>query len=219
MICKHCGNETDKEFCNRSCSLSHYNKTRIHTDESKQKRAEKLRKKLPEHEIVDMYNTGESARFISEKYDCSRQTIISVLKRNNVPIRTPSKSISLGREKSYEIVSNTGRICDIHKCEYSAYSSGRYVCKSCKNEKISEHRRQLKLKAVEYKGGKCTMCGYAKCVAALEFHHLDPTQKDFSISNTGSIRSFDKMKLELDKCVLVCSNCHREEHDKLRKDV
>lgn len=219
MECKNCGNDTKtEEFCNRSCSVSYHNKNRVHTEESKLKRAETLRKKLPESEIIDLYNSGKSANEIRKMYSCARNTIISVLKRNGIQIRTSSESITLGKENSYKVVSNKGRFCEIHNCEYTPYSNGRYVCKSCKCEIISEHRRQLKLKAVEYKGGKCTMCGYDKCISALEFHHLDPTKKDFSISKTGSTRSFEKMIPELDKCILVCSNCHREEHERLRQD-
>ena len=63
---------------------------------------------------------------------------------------------------------------------------------------------------VEYKGGSCNLCGYSKCLNALDFHHLNPKEKDFSISNTN--RSFEKMKSEIDKCIMVCSNCHREIH-------
>lgn len=67
----------------------------------------------------------------------------------------------------------------------------------------------LKRKAVVYKGGGCIVCGYDKCDAALEFHHLDPEEKDFSISSSSSWR---KIKNELDKCVLLCCRCHREVH-------
>lgn len=66
--------------------------------------------------------------------------------------------------------------------------------------------------AVQYKGGKCCVCGYNKYLGALEFHHLNPNEKDFGISNKGYTRSFEKVKEELDKCILVCSNCHKEIH-------
>ena len=72
-------------------------------------------------------------------------------------------------------------------------------------------RKRLKEKLVQYKGGKCEICGYNKCIIALEFHHLDPTQKDFNIGN-GNVVAFEKAKEEVDKCILVCSNCHREIH-------
>jgi transposase len=76
---------------------------------------------------------------------------------------------------------------------------------------LSNSRRKLKEKLVEYKGGKCERCGYNKCITALEFHHLDPKEKDFSIGN-NNVLSFEKCKKEADKCILVCSNCHREIH-------
>lgn len=84
-------------------------------------------------------------------------------------------------------------------------------CKRCTNDQTIERARGLKRQALEYKGGKCEICNYSKCVAALEFHHLDPKQKDFSISMVRHY-IFDKIKPELDKCMLVCSNCHREIH-------
>jgi len=65
---------------------------------------------------------------------------------------------------------------------------------------------------VDYKGEKCQCCGYDKYIGALEFHHIDPNEKDFSLSHRGYCYSWDKVKKELDKCILVCSNCHREIH-------
>lgn len=84
-------------------------------------------------------------------------------------------------------------------------------CKKCTNILTVERYRTNKLKAVVYKGGKCTTCGYNKCIDCLDFHHIDPLQKDFSISNHKGM-SFDTIKSELDKCVLLCRNCHGELH-------
>lgn len=78
-------------------------------------------------------------------------------------------------------------------------------------------RQRLKEKLVEYKGGKCEICGYNKCINALEFHHLDPSEKDFGISNGNAI-AFEKAKKEVDKCILVCANCHREIHFNLNAE-
>lgn len=77
---------------------------------------------------------------------------------------------------------------------------------------VTRRRQQLKKMAIEYMGGKCIICGYNRCDAALEFHHLDSSKKDFSISKDGNTRSWEKVKMELDKCVCVCANCHREIH-------
>lgn len=57
-------------------------------------------------------------------------------------------------------------------------------------------RQQQKLDAIEYKGGKCEHCGYTGCPAVFEFHHVDPSQKDFQIGQT--YRSFDNLKTELE---------------------
>jgi deoxycytidylate deaminase len=78
--------------------------------------------------------------------------------------------------------------------------------------RISEKRRELKLQAIEYKGGKCIKCGYNKCPAALTFHHIDSSLKEFGIAQNGNIKSFERMKPELDKCLLLCHNCHAELH-------
>jgi len=84
-----------------------------------------------------------------------------------------------------------------------------------------------KLEAIKYKGGKCLRCGYNQCYAALEFHHRDKNQKEFSWSKMRN-RAWHKVLKELDKCDLLCANCHREEHNdplilnrvvKWRKDV
>lgn len=78
---------------------------------------------------------------------------------------------------------------------------------------VSERRKKLREMAREYKGGKCTLCGYSKCARALSFHHLDPRKKDFGLSAKGLTRSWDKIKKELDKCMLLCANCHMEVHE------
>lgn len=72
-------------------------------------------------------------------------------------------------------------------------------------------RERKKQKAVEYLGGKCRVCGYNKHYKMLEFHHLDPSQKDFGISSKASW-GFEKIKTEIEKCALLCPNCHREVH-------
>ena len=68
-------------------------------------------------------------------------------------------------------------------------------------------------KIKEVRGGKCVRCGYNKCLKALEFHHIDPTKKDFTISN-DHFRLIDAVK-ESKKCILICSNYHKELHDGL----
>ena len=76
--------------------------------------------------------------------------------------------------------------------------------------RVRDSRQRLKAKLVEYKGGKCEICGYSKCIDALDFHHLNPEEKQFNLSSAKV--SFEKAKKEVDKCILVCANCHREIH-------
>ncbi|EKD80311.1 MAG: hypothetical protein ACD_40C00144G0002 [uncultured bacterium] len=77
---------------------------------------------------------------------------------------------------------------------------------------VSERRRKLKKMAVELKGGKCQICGYNKYIGAMDFHHIDEENKSFDLSSKGLTRSWDRIKEEINKCALVCSNCHREIH-------
>jgi predicted HNH restriction endonuclease len=75
---------------------------------------------------------------------------------------------------------------------------------------VAKRRRKVRLMAIEYGGGKCQICGYKKCNRALSFHH-----KDFGLSTAGLTRSWEKTKAELDKCILVCANCHMEIHEEI----
>jgi 5-methylcytosine-specific restriction endonuclease McrA len=73
-------------------------------------------------------------------------------------------------------------------------------------------RQRLKRIAIEEMGGECVLCGYHRCDAALHFHHLNPHEKDYNISEKSNWYDIEK---ELKKCVLLCSNCHRETHSGL----
>jgi len=78
---------------------------------------------------------------------------------------------------------------------------------------VSRRRKKLREMARDYKGGSCMVCGYNKCQRALSFHHLNPKEKDFDLSSRGLTRSWERIKKEIDKCVLLCANCHMEVHD------
>ena len=79
------------------------------------------------------------------------------------------------------------------------------------NSYCIERWKRRKIEAIEYKGGKCQVCGYDKYYGALEFHHRDPNEKGV---DWGKMRLMSKEKLlaELDKCDILCANCHREAH-------
>ena len=71
-------------------------------------------------------------------------------------------------------------------------SEKKYRCVKCRSAAVQKRRDKTKEILVEYKGGKCEICGYNKCLGALDFHHLDPSQKDFTISNSNIYKNLDK---------------------------
>lgn len=114
------------------------------------------------------------------------------------------------------------RICPICNKEFeiiSKFAHSRIYCYNCspvsthKNSQVAQTRRNMKKALVERKGGACERCGYNKCMDALEFHHLDPNQKEIAIGDIAkSSSNWGKIQLEVDKCILVCANCHKEIH-------
>jgi hypothetical protein len=94
------------------------------------------------------------------------------------------------------------------KIETRKYSDRRvYLAKM-----TSVRRLRLKKLLVESRGGHCQICGYSRCLTALDFHHIDESTKEFGLSQRSLTRSWEKILIELKKCVLVCANCHREIH-------
>jgi len=95
-------------------------------------------------------------------------------------------------------------------CEHVREAGGYYRCLQCRRAAVVQRRRRVKEALVAEAGGCCLLCGYSRCPAALEFHHLDPATKEFGLAQAGVARSLDRMRAEARKCVLLCSNCHAE---------
>lgn len=97
-------------------------------------------------------------------------------------------------------------------------------CKNCTSRRTTERQRKMKKVMIDYKGGRCqnkncsTPGGYNRSINGLEFHHMDPTKKEFSISQMRHSVMSEKVKKELDKCILLCANCHREVHEELVRE-
>lgn len=101
------------------------------------------------------------------------------------------------------------------KGEEFFYKNAKYQCKACWNKRsVESGRNKIQSIKKEY-GGKCVRCGYDKCIDALEFHHIDPTQKEFSLGQRRGL-NIEALRAELEKCILVCSNCHVEIHYELK---
>lgn len=93
-------------------------------------------------------------------------------------------------------------------------SGGRYRCKCCQTESVATFRKRTMNALLEAFGvSKCELCGYSRCRRSLHFHHVDPTQKLFSLNAAGMTTKFSKLLAEVAKCVLLCANCHGEVED------
>lgn len=91
------------------------------------------------------------------------------------------------------------------------YSSSKYYCKVCWNKLTFQKARDKLDQLINERGGACERCGYDKYFGALQWHHIDPTVKEFSISaNRG--KSIEQLRKETEKCQLLCANCHAEAH-------
>lgn len=117
------------------------------------------------------------------------------------------------------------KVCEICEKKFETKSSTRIYCYECSGESTRldnstrKHqktilRNNMKKQAVKLLGGKCSICGYNKCIDALEFHHKNPNEKEFKIGS-GNTMSWKEYRNEVSKCMLVCSNCHKEIHSKL----
>jgi len=86
-------------------------------------------------------------------------------------------------------------------------------CLKCHTLYVHQRQRELKIKAIEYLSNKCNKCGCTGVPAIFDFHHRNPDEKEFSWGHKRT-SNWDNLKIELDKCDLLCANCHREIHDK-----
>lgn len=122
-----------------------------------------------------------------------------------------SDTVNVLDARSSRALSAKQTVCKKHGIVGSV-GTQRKRCKICNKEAVIKRRKKVKAALVDYKGGKCSRCGYAKCLAALEFHHRDPAEKERGLSQKGATISLARLKVEADKCELLCANCHREVH-------
>jgi 5-methylcytosine-specific restriction endonuclease McrA len=163
---------------------------------------------------------------IMKETGCSKKTVSKYcmqagLSENPKKIDEITPEILEFAQKRYDEIGNIKKVAkELHVSYQRLVDAGLQIKEKVKKERKDGEltpqascAQKAKIKAIEYKGSKCLVCGYNKSVRALQFHHLDPIQKDFGIS--GNTKSFEKLKPELDKCVLLCANCHAEVHDNL----
>ena len=154
--------------------------------------------------LINYINQGLNTWKIAEKLNTNQTQIRNWLKQYDLKTkRTVNKLLNQKQCPKCQEIKPLDNF-------YQSSKSSSY-CKNCISNHNTLNRQQVKQQSINYLGGKCIKCGYNKCIAALEFHHLDPNEKDVDYANYKWIFS-DKLKSELDKCVLLCANCHREEH-------
>lgn len=170
--------------------------------------------------ILETYiNQGLSTHQIAKITNKSQTSIRHWLKKFD--LKTSNKSFKEQPRTKNIILLNGIKSKYCPKCkeiknlqnEFYASKSGEVYgwCKSCNNKITHEKQLIRKAECVKYKGGKCIVCGYNKYVGALDFHHVNPEEKEFNIAQLRSY-SLEFLIKELDKCVLLCKNCHAEVH-------
>jgi len=178
--------------------------------------------------ILKLKEDGKTYNEIKKILGCAISTISYHCNKNGKGTDKKLSDELILKIKDYYLTHTlieTSEVFDVSIASVKKYCDNKRIILTTNERKknrvnsVTKRRRNLKIIAVKYKGGCCKKCGYDKCIGALEFHHLDPTQKDFGISQKGTTRSWEKIKIELDKCIMVCSNCHREIHEDLNKNT
>lgn len=148
--------------------------------------------------LIEYIKEGISTRLIASRENLSLSTIRYWLRKHNLEVEYKTRR-KIRRERKKKA-----------PCVLCGRETHKRRCSSCYT-KIRRYR--TKVKAVKLLGGKCIRCGWNQDVVALEFHH-NSGPKEFELGRNIAIKSWEKIKRELSKCILLCSNCHRIEHSK-----
>lgn len=161
---------------------------------------------IPRETLEALVERGLSIRAIAAELERSPTTIRHWLREHG--LRTlPARR----RRPPVEAGSTMLMDCPRHgRTEFGLRPDGYRRCLRCRSDYVSARRRRVKEILVAEAGGRCALCGYDRCVAAMHFHHRDPEQKIFNIAARGLTRALDAARAEATKCVLLCSNCHAE---------
>jgi hypothetical protein len=122
----------------------------------------------------------------------------------------PGQLSKIKGEEKYVSTCNKHGLCGHFKLKLN----GKLACKRCRYEAVAKRRRLVKEILVKECGSCCKECGYKKSIAALAFHHVDPSKKEIVISGSR-VLGIDKLRQEIKKCILLCRNCHIELHSEV----
>ena len=166
---------------------------------------------LKREQLAPLVEAGTTISVIAEAVGRGQATVRYWL--THLCLKTRGQEGRFG-EGSTRAAKAAGRATVIRHCrrhgmtEFWLEGRGYYRCKRCRMERVVRRRRRVKAILVEEAGGRCALCGYDRCVGALQFHHVDPHSKSFHLSMQGVTRSLARARAEMAKCVLLCANCH-----------
>jgi len=155
--------------------------------------------------LKSLVDEGLTTREIAEHQECSQTNVRYWLKKFGLRVRRGPK----GKIPKDLILPRRCACGETDPTRF--YGHKRSVCGKCQNKYNLAQRKKVREKALDHYGGRCTMCGYNVFKCALDFHHIDPESKDINFSSAWGW-SWSRLKKELDKCVLVCKNCHAAVH-------
>jgi transposase len=159
---------------------------------------------LAREELEPLVTAGLTIREMAAALDRSFATVRHWLRRYEL---TPLLAANRRGDRPLEVE----RRCDKHGVTLFRINGreGRYRCVACMRRRVIDRRRRVKEMLVAEAGGRCVLCGYDRYAGALQFHHVDPAAKRFSIAGHGA-RALDLLREEARRCVLLCGNCHAE---------
>jgi hypothetical protein len=156
--------------------------------------------------LIKLIETGLSQQRIAEELNCSQSTIRWWLKKYDLRTRR-------GKHSQWP-----KDLVKARKCSYCGetnpikfYGHKKTICGNCHNKYTYQKSQENRLQGIKYLGGECNRCGYNEFTCSLDFHHKDPKNKHPVF---GSHRGWSLKKLlkELEKCILLCKNCHAALH-------
>jgi hypothetical protein len=164
---------------------------------------------IPREVLVALANEGLSIRAMAARLDRSPATVRHWLRRHEIETRRASQ-LRASREAQDRGQPDVLRVCAAHgPTAFVRDRDGYYRCPRGRAESVTRRRARVRAQVIADAGGRCVICGYGSSPAALQFHHLDPGTKEFTLRN-GDTRSLERMRAEAAKCVLLCANCHAE---------
>jgi len=210
-----------RRFCLQCSPFAGHNTSKLPPGSPLRRKSETLRRRRrneSSYRKQKEHRQQVKAELIAERgrrcADCGYSEIVAALEFHHRDARTKDFAIGgagVSRERLWSEAAKCDLVCaNCHRTRHAA-------ARSAGGGPVVETRRRTKQRAVKLLGGRCRGCERAVPVAAFEFHHLDAGTKEFAISADGVPRRWERIVAELEKCVLLCANCHREVHAGIRE--